>query len=413
MPLYTYTARKPGQGESSGTQLANSLAEARQILISQGWYLTTLSEVTSKAEPKTAARATGKGWSVSRGPTVPLAALVVATRQWAILLNAGFPVTEALHALTQQTDHAPLRVILADVRDQIQRGAPLATALASHETVFTVLYRQLVAAGEASGTLSAVLTRLADYLETQAALRASIVAALSYPLLMLGVSLLILAALLGFVVPRITQVFVDMQQALPLPTQILLAVSSAMTSWGWLVILLLIGGGIALQKQTRTPEGRLARDRFVHRIPLVGTIALQTALGRFTRTMSVLLGQGVPLLQALQISQPVLGHALLEQCITESIGRVREGTSLSKTLTKRDPVPALVSTMLAMGEQTGDLAGMFQRLADIYEKQVAVQVQKWTGLLAPIMILVLGSLVLSIVLSILMPIFDLSVAGPQ
>lgn len=409
MPLYTYHALKPGQGPITGTQTAASLAEARHILTSQGLYLTSLME-TAILEKRTA-KDSPLAWARPR-TQVPLNDLVVATRQWAILLNAGFPVVEALHALTQQLEHDGLRAILTDVRDQLQRGTALATALGTHPSVFSILYRQLVAAGEASGTLSSVLSRLADYLESQAALRAQIIAALAYPTLMLGVSLLIIAALLGFVVPRITQVFVDMSQALPLPTQLLLAISDNLTRWGWVGVLILLALVMAGRRYVGTPAGRTRRDAWLTRLPLLGTLHLHGALGRFARTMGVLLTQGVPLLQALTISQPVLRHAILEQRIAETIERVREGASLSSTLAQRPPIPALVSTMLAMGEQTGELPGMFQRLADIYERQVAVQIQKWTGLLAPVMILVLGGIVLGIVLAILLPIFDLSVMGP-
>lgn len=339
---------------------------------------------------------------------VTLSETAIMTRQLATLLGAGISLMEALAALTEQVEKAVAKKVWVDVREGVKEGMSLADALGRHPKVFSTLYRQMVRAGEASGTLDRILIRLAGYLESQVRLRNKIFSILTYPVLMLVVSMLILVFLVSFVVPRVTAIFADLKQALPLPTVILLGLSHFLRSYGWFLVILGVIGVIALRRSLRTPEGRERYDRFILKAPLIGKVARMMAISRFTTTLATLLASGVPLLTSLEIVQQVVGNKVLEEAIQNARANIREGESIADPLKRSGLFPALVTHMIAIGEKSGELEGMLQKVSEAYDNEVETAVTGLTSLLAPLMILGMGIIVLFIVLAILLPIFEVS-----
>ncbi|HLG22493.1 MAG TPA: type II secretion system inner membrane protein GspF, partial [Candidatus Manganitrophaceae bacterium] len=339
---------------------------------------------------------------------VSLADTAVMTRQLATLLGAGISLMEALTALTEQTEKQVAKKVWVDVREGVKEGNALADALGRHPHVFSSLYRQMVRAGEASGTLDRILARLADYLENQARLRNKIFSILTYPILMLAVSAVILIFLVTFVVPKVTAIFSDLKQALPLPTVILLGLSGFLRHYGWMLLIVGGVGALALKRRIATPAGRERYDRWLLRAPLIGRVAKIMAISRFSRTLATLLASGVPLLTALEIVQQVVGNKVLEKAIREARGNIREGESIAEPLKRSGIFPALVTHMIAIGEKSGQLEGMLEKVSEAYDNEAETAVTGLTSLLAPMMILGMGLIVLFIVLAILLPIFEIS-----
>jgi len=280
--------------------------------------------------------------------------------------------------------------------------------LGKHPKVFSTLYCQMVRAGEASGTLDKILNRLADYLENQLRLRGKIFSAMTYPILMMVVSVLILLFLIAYVVPKVTSIFADLDQALPLPTVILLAISDFIQSYGLLLAIVIGIGLFFLKRHIDTPEGREQYDRLSLKAPIFGRLAKMVAISRFTKTLSTLLSSGVQLLNALEIVEKIVGNKVMEKTIREARGNIREGESIADPLKRSGLFPPLVTHMIAVGEKSGELERMLQKVSEAYDNEVDTVVSGMTSLLGPIMILGMGFAILFIVLAILLPIFEVS-----
>ncbi|NKE71399.1 type II secretion system inner membrane protein GspF [Candidatus Manganitrophus noduliformans] len=402
MAIYEYKGLDVEGKSKAGIVDADSPKVARAKLRKSGIFPVEITQ-TQQAAP------TGLSKPVtlfSEGMT--LAETAVMTRQLSTLLGAGISLMEALGALTEQVEKPAAKKIWIDVREGVKEGASLADALTRHPKVFSVLYRQMVRAGEASGTLDRILVRLADYLESQVRLRNKLFSILTYPVLMLFVSGAILIFLISFVVPKVTAIFADLNQALPLPTVILLALSDFLRGYGWLLIGAGVLGGMIYRRHIQTPRGREQYDRLLLRIPLAGRVAKMVAISRFTRTLATLLASGVPLLTALEIVQQVVGNKVLEEAIQGARGNIREGQSIAEPLKRSGLFPPLVTHMIAIGEKSGELEGMLQKVSEAYDNEVETVVTGMTSLLAPLMILGMGGVVLFIVLAILLPIFEVS-----
>jgi general secretion pathway protein F len=346
----------------------------------------------------------GLGW----GERVGLMDLSVATRQLATLLAANLPLMEALTALVDQIEHRELKKVIASVRERVREGSSLAGVLGMYPRIFSDVYVNMVNAGESSGTLDAMLVRLADFLEYQVRLRNHVRAAFAYPILMLVVGIGTLFLLFAYVIPKVTQIFEEMQQALPLSTVILIATSQFLSRYWWALILLGLGIAVGLQRYGATPEGRNHLDRLMLRIPILGRIMLLVAVSRFTRTLSTLLTSGVPLMAALDVVKKVVHLAPVSDAIDRARENVREGQSLADPLRKSGMFPPLVTHMIAIGEKSGELEPMLVKVSEAYDNEVETTIVTLTSLLTPVMILVMGLIVLFIVASILLPIFELS-----
>ena len=332
----------------------------------------------------------------------------IVTRQLSTLLEAGTPLVSALDAIIEQTDNHALKKVVAQIREEIKEGRSFADALEAHRKVFSDLYVNMIRAGEESGALEGVLLRLADFTENQILLKNRIRAALAYPLIMTIIGAGVMIFLLTFVIPTVTQVFEEMGQTLPLPTRILMGVSSVFSGYWWGIIIGCILLMVGLRKYLQSPKGALRWDGIKLRLPLFGGIILRGSLARFARTLATLLQGGLPILNSLEIVKTVVNNQLLAQAIEETKVEVREGEGIAPSLKRSGLFPAIVTHMIATGEASGDLEEMLVKVADAYEAEVETKVTALTSILEPVIILAMGLVVGFIVISILLPIFEMN-----
>ncbi|MGE3676004.1 MAG: type II secretion system F family protein, partial [Polyangiaceae bacterium] len=298
--------------------------------------------------------------------------------------------------------------ILTAVRESLNEGTSFAKSLGAHNKVFPPLYINMVEAGEASGTLEAVLERLADFMENQARLKGKVTGALAYPVLMGIVGSILVGFLMVAVVPKVTAIFDNLGHELPWYTSLLIVVSNIVSGYWWLLIILAVGGVTGFRRWKATEKGRMKWDKFRLRVPLFGRLNLLVAVARFSRTLSTLLSSGVPLLTAMGIVKNVLENALLEEVVTTAISSIREGESIAVPLKKSGEFPPMVTHMIAVGERSGQLEQMLENVSRAYEADVEVRVQALTSLLEPLMIVIMGSLVGFITMAILMPLIQIN-----
>lgn len=403
MPIFDYVAVGKEGKRVKGSIDSDSLRAARQKLRSQGIFPTEITEAAEKEkkEQQDVLKV------VFRRNRVALAELAVGTRQLATLINAGLPLVEALQALGDQIERPEVKRIFVDIREQVEQGSSLAQALARHPTSFQRLYVNMVAAGEASGTLDTVLSKLADYLDGQRELRRLISSAMMYPILMLLVCAGLVVALLTFVVPRIVEIFERQGASLPLPTQIMIGLSEFLTLYWWFVLLLMVGVTYGAATFYRHPRGRDFCDRALLTLPIIKPIYIKVATARVARTLSALLHSGVSLLTALEITRNIIGNVHLVRVLDDAKEGVREGRSLGRELQKRHLFPALLGQMVVIGERSGAIEEMFSRAADAYEADVRASLEGLTSLLEPLLMLIVGAIVFAIVISVLLPMTDL------
>ena len=398
MALYEYSAFDQQGKKQRGVVEALSQKAASRKLRGQGLFPTKLAATRTAVGP--AQRTFFRRVSALQ--------LGVATRQLATVLAAGMPLDEALATVAEQQTQGTLGAIITRVRDDVLQGSAFYAALQAHPGVFPAIYTNMVQVGEASGTLDKVLLQLAEYLDEQTRFNSQLKTAMTYPILMFLVGSGVLIFLMIFVVPKITRMLEDLDQALPLPTLLLMSVSGFLAQFWWL----LLGLGLVLlwvvRRFSLTAKGRLWFDQNKYRFPLFGSLALNNAAARFARTTATLLHSGVPLLTALEIVQNLLGNNYLQQALEIVREKVTEGAGLSEPLYDAGVFPTLLPQMAAVGERSGELEGMLFKVAEIYEHQVQTRLNSLMALLEPLMILLMGTVVGFIVLAILLPIFQAS-----
>lgn len=403
MAVFEYKALSASGREIKGVVDADGVRSARQRLKQQGIYPISLVESVVSQQRKS--------WNFAvdfSSRRVSTAHLSVATRQLATLVAAGMPLVESLRALSEQVDHASLRKIIADIGDQVNEGSTLANALRSYPEVFPRLYSNMVASGEASGSLDLVLERLADLLENQAALRRRVLSALTYPMLMLLLCFGVVTILLAYVVPQITAIFAERGATLPLATRIVISLSDTVRSFWWAILVVLALALILFGHYRRTAAGRLRIDALKLRLPLVGPLTLKMATSRFARNLGTMLASGIELLTALSIARNIVGNVILEESVDSAISGVREGSSLAFELGKSKRFPVLLIRMIAIGEKTGALEPLLLRAAASYESEVNSVVSALTSILEPLLILVLAGVVGLILASVMLPMLEMS-----
>jgi len=334
--------------------------------------------------------------------------IAVMTRQLATLVRAGIPLVDSIGALVDQVEKEELKRVLTVVREKLNEGTSFAKALEQHPRAFPPIYVNMVAAGEASGTLEQVLERLADFMEGQARLRAKVSAALAYPVLMAIIGMLLISVLMVAVVPKVTAIFESLDRALPWYTQVLIAVSNFAAGYWWLILMLIGLGTWWFRRWKKTPEGRMKWDTFRLKAPIFGRLIQMLSVARFAKTLSTLLAAGVPLLKAMDIVKNVLDNALLEKVVQEATGSIREGESIADPLRRSGQFPPIVTHMIAVGEKSGALEQMLESVANSYDAQVETNVQALTSLLEPLMIVVMGAAVGFIAFSIMMPLIQMN-----
>ena len=343
-----------------------------------------------------------------RQPRVPVTELASATRQLATLLGAGIPLDEAIATVASQQENAALIKAFNETREELLQGQALHQGFSLYPRIFSNLYVNMVKVGESSGTLDQVMHRLADFLEEQARLRSRIQSAMAYPVLMAIIGCGVLFFLLTFVVPKVTRMLQDIGQELPLPTRALIGLSDFLSSFWWVLVLLVIVLVLGFRHYLRTEHGRFQLDRRKLSLPLIGRLNLLLSTARFTRTLATLLKSGVPLLAALEIVQNLMPNRVLKKVLDDTIIGVREGESLAQPLQRARIFPKMVSQMAAVGEKSGELEEMLFKVAEAYEHQVDSTINTLLSLLEPLMILLMGVVVGFIVLAILLPIFQAS-----
>jgi general secretion pathway protein F len=339
---------------------------------------------------------------------VSTAEVAVMTRQLATLVRAGIPLVESIGALTEQLEKEQFVKVMSEVQASLKAGTSFAKSLEQHPRIFPPLYVNMVAAGEASGMLEAVLERLADFMEGQARLKGKVMAALAYPVLMLIFGTGIVGLLMVTVVPKVTTIFENLGHALPWYTRLLIFTSEVVSGFWWLIILSVVGGISWFRKWKAKPAGRLRWDTLRLSFPIFGRLTLLVSVARFSRTLATLLASGVQLLQAMEIGRNVLENAKLEGVVSEAIGSIREGESISEPLKRSKAFPPMVTHMIAVGEKSGQLEEMLENVSRAYEADVDTKVAALTSILEPLMILALGGVVGFIVMAILMPLMQMN-----
>ena len=399
MPVYKYKAINQSGSNVQGIIDAESVKAASEKLKREGIYLSSITE-TKK----------GKGRSFIPFKGVSSSELAITTRQFSALISAGLPLEASLVALSEQTEDQKLREILTQVRDRVSEGSSLTNALTEHRSVFSELYTNIVKAGEASGNLDIVLYRLADFLEKTAALKSRVSSALIYPIFMFLIGSGVLFFMMTYVIPRITKIFEESDRSLPFITLVLITISGFLTNHIIIILILLAFTVFMSVRFLRTENGKRFVDRLILRLPVFGKLASKVAISRFSRTMGTLVGSGIPLLDALEIGEAVIGNTVYIDSLEKVRVSVREGSNLAAPLRDSDVFPPLVTRMIAVGEQTGEMEDMFNKIADIYDLQVETTLSALTSLLEPVMILLIGVVMAFIVFAILLPIFDLTSA---
>ena len=404
MPVYEYTGLNNSGKTLKGIIDADSVVAARQKLRGSGIFPVEVKEAISKP----GALPTGPVSIFGLLKRVKPGEISVMTRQLSVLLGAGVPLVKSLEALISQITNPMLKRIMAQIKESVNQGNSLAFSLSQHPKIFSNVYINMVRAGEASGSLDVVLDRLAEFGEHQQALRGRFKAALVYPIFMSFVGTLVLFFLITFVVPNITKVFSDMQQALPLPTIVLISVSHFLKSFWWVVLLALFSVVVIMRQLIKSPRGHYIWDEVKLRIPVIGPINQKIALARFGRTLGSLLQNGVPLLSSLQIVRNIVNNILIARVIDDAADEIKEGKNMASSLAQSRWFSSMVVQMISVGEQSGEMEKMLNKIADAYEREVESHIMALTSMLEPVMILMMGLIVLFVVISILLPIFEMS-----
>lgn len=404
MPIYEYTAYDQKGKSRRGIIEADNEHGARVKLRAAGKYPVELRENLST--PGTSGKYLPA--SLFTLERVKSAEIHVFTRQLATLLGAGIPLINALSSLLEQTSNPALKKVLAQIKDAVNEGNTLTNSLARHPKLFSTIYINMVRAGEASGSLDIVLEKLADFGEKQQALQGRLKAALVYPVFMAVIGSAILFLLITYIVPNITKVFADMERTLPLPTRLLIALSDFLRGYWWLVLLLLVVVFYGLRFFVRSAHGRQLWDLVKLKMPLIGTVSQKIILARFASTMASLLGSSVPLVTSMQIVQSIVNNVRIAEVIDDAIEQIRKGRSMARALGASPWFPPIFVQMISVGEQSGNLEPMLTKVSDAYEREVDMAIMGMTSLIEPVMIAAMGAAVGFVVLSILLPIFEMN-----
>lgn len=402
MPVFEYVALDGNGRERKGTLDADSLRAAKQRLRSQSLFPTEIKEgaEASKEKSRDIKLYFRSSWVSTKD-------LAVSTRQLATLVGAGLPLVSALQALADQTESLSLRRVIIDVREKVEQGSSLAKSLGNYPKTFPALYVNMVAAGEASGTLDTVLENLAEYLEAQLELKRKISAALLYPILMLCICTLVVLGLFMYVVPRIVEIFKKQGATLPLPTRIMISISDLLINYWYLGALALVGLVALIRWYYRQPAGRARIDRIFLRLPIYGALYTKIGTARVANTLGTLLGSGVGLLNGLDITKNIISNVHMVKALEDARDGVREGRSLARELSRSGLFPSMLSHMIAVGETSGELEDMLEKAGKAYQSEVNATLSGLTSLLEPLMMIGVGFIVLCIVISVLLPMADL------
>ena len=396
MPVFTYRGTNRAGTTVSGEQMAPSKAELVNVLKRQQISVTKMSEK-------------GKEFNLPTfGGGVSPKELAIFTRQFSVMIDAGLPLVQCLEILAGQQENKVFQKVLTSTRASVEGGQTLSASMRPHEKAFDSLYVNLVEAGETGGILDTILQRLSSYIEKNVKLKRAVKSALVYPIAVLLVAGGVIILLLWKVVPIFATLFAGLGVSLPLPTKIVIGLSNFVGSiFGLLILVFFVGAAIGLKIWYATPVGRMNIDRVLLKLPLVGLLLRKIAVARFTRTLGTLISSGVPILEGLDITARTAGNAVIEKALLQVRKGLESGRSLSEPLKETEVFPGMVTQMIGVGEQTGAMDAMLQKIADFYEDEVDAAVKDLLAALEPMMIVFLGLVVGGVVISMYLPLFTL------
>jgi len=396
MPDYKYRGTNRAGSSVSGVMTANSKAELQNLLKRQQITPTKMSEK-------------GKEFNMPTfGGGVNAKELAIFTRQFSVMIDAGLPLVQCLEILASQQENKFFQKVLTTTRSMVEGGSTLSTAMRASPKVFDGLYVNMVEAGETGGILDIILQRLSTYIEKNVKLQRAVKSALVYPVGVLTVAGGVITLLLWKVVPIFATLFTGLGVTLPLPTKIVIALSNFIGSYfGLLILVAIIGGVVGLKVWYGTPQGKFILDTIVLKLPVLGILMRKIAVARFTRTLGTLISSGVPILEGLDITAKTSGNAVVERALQKVRKALEEGKSLTEPLKESNVFPGMVTQMIAVGEQTGAMDAMLQKIADFYEEEVDAAVKDLLTALEPVMIVFLGVVVGGVVISMYLPLFSL------
>ena len=396
MPVFTYKGTNRAGTNVTGERTADSKAELTALLKREQINVSKVSEK-------------GREFNIPTfGTGVDSKELAVFTKQFSVMIDAGLPLVQCLEILGGQQENKTFQKILTGVRGSVEGGATLSASMKQYEKVFDPLYYNMVEAGETGGILDTILQRLSTYIEKNVKLKAAVKSAMIYPCSVIGIAGGVIVLLLWKVVPIFVTLFNGLNVDLPLPTRIVIGLSNLVGSiYGFMVVVLMVGGGIALKFWYGTPQGKFALDSLILKAPVVGNVMRKIAVARFTRTLGTLISSGVPILEGLDITAKTAGNAVVEKAISQTRKAVEAGRSLVDPLKETEVFPGMVTQMIAVGEQTGAMDAMLQKIADFYEDEVDTAIKDMLTAIEPIMIVFLGVVVGGVVISMYLPLFSL------
>jgi len=405
MPVFGYTELNITGHKERGTIDAASVADARRRLRAAGVHVLEITDGQADVQQQLTLASRVVGFRRIRRRD-----LSVATWQLATLLHAGIPLVPALSALVEQLSNQPLAKVFAHIRDRVNEGTSLAKVMEEYPAVFSEIFVSMVRAGEATGTLENVLSRLADMSEKSNNLTNKVKAAMAYPLFMAIVGVAVVVFIFAFVIPSITKLFLEMNRQLPWPTVMLIRISDFTQHYFW--VLTVVSGGLlaALAFWLKTTAGRRVWDQLKLKSPLFGNLTLKISISRFSRTLAVLLASGLSIVEALDLSRRVIGNTVISAVVDDAKDAISRGERIANSFRKSRIFPPIVIHMIAAGEKSGSIEEGLANVADVFDNEVEATVKALTSLLEPVMIILLGIIVGFIVLAILLPIFDINQA---
>jgi type IV pilus assembly protein PilC len=402
MATFAYVGRSKSGSVKKGELVAKSREEAVEQLRKQSVVVTSLNEQAAK-----------EGFSLSFGSGLTDKDLVVFTRQFGTMINAGLPLIQCLEILSTQSENAALRKSIGEVKVQVEGGSTFSDALRRHPKIFDDLYINMVHAGEVGGLLDTILNRLSKHIEKAMKLKAQIKSAMVYPAAICGIAVIVITVLMIWVIPVFEKMFREMsngKMALPGPTQLVIDMSNFVQGNWYIILGVIIATVIGVKKYYATTQGRLAIDKLTLKVPVFGDLIRKASVAKFTRTLGTLLSSGVPLLEALTICAKTSGNKVVEGALLDARVSISGGKTISEPLTKSGTFPKMVTHMIAVGESTGALDNMLGKIADFYEDEVDQAVTSLTALLEPMMMVFLGVTIGFIVIAMYLPIFSMASA---
>ncbi len=410
MPIFTYQGKDRMGRAVNGQMEADSIRTAAAKLREENLYITSLNPGKALISAKTVKAGTTSSNRPKAlfGSGVKLKDLLVFTRQFSVMISAGVNLVNCLNLLAGQCENKFFAPVIQDIRRDVESGSPLHVALGKFPKVFPTLYIHMVEAGEASGQLETVLKRVGDFLEGDFELRKKVSGAMVYPMVIVTVAIAVVMILMTVVVPQFLEMFNGTGVDLPVPTKILIAVSWFMQNFWYVIVLGIVGLVIGLTYFRKTPQGHYMTDLWLYRMKVIGPVIQKVVSARFSRTLSTLLESGVMITNSLELVEKAVGNMVVARAVNQALQNITKGSGLAKPLEATGVFPGMVTQMVAVGEETGELSTMLDQVASFYEKEAGYAIEAMTSLIEPAIIVVLGGVVAIIVSAIMLPMFEIS-----